>query len=114
MQPTDVVRLRHMLEAAEEAMAFGTGRTREDLDTDRQLARAVQKSIEIVGEAAKRVSFDVREAHPEVPWRAIAGMRDRTVHRYFDIDLDVVWQTLQTELPPLARSLRTILDRETG
>ena len=110
MQPDeDLVRLRHMLDAAEEALEFAVGRTRADLDADHQLMRAIQKSIEIIGEAARHVSEPVRVEHPEIAWSEIAGMRNRMVHRYFDVDLDILWRSVTEELPPLVATLRSII-----
>lgn len=69
------------------------------------LRLALTKLIEIVGEAAKQVSPQTRERYPEVPWSAAARMRDRLVHHYFDIDLDVLWATIEGDLPGLLRSI---------
>ena len=88
MTPDDNARLRHMLEAARDAMSFAADCSREGLDKDRKLALAIVKCIEIIGEAAARVTAETRDAHPEVPWKAIVGMRNRLIHGYFEIDLD--------------------------
>lgn len=110
----DSTRLHHMLEAAREAMAFVHGRTRADLDTDRQLALSLVKCIEIVGEAASGISQPFRRQHPEVPWRAIVAMRNRLIHGYFDIDHDRVWDTVKSNLPALVASLERILNSNAG
>jgi uncharacterized protein with HEPN domain len=78
-------------------------------DTDELLQSAVLRWIEIIGEAARGVSDKVRAAHPEVPWRVITHMRHRVSHGYFDIDLDVVWNTLTRDLPKLQESVTRIL-----
>ena len=83
MPPSDVVRLRHMLDAAREAIAFGAGRTSDDLARDRVLTLALVKCIEIIGEAAK-VSAETRASAPQTPWSDIIGMRNRLIHAYFD------------------------------
>jgi uncharacterized protein with HEPN domain len=70
-------------------------------DTDELLQSAVLHWIEIIGEAARGVGDKVRTAHPEVPWRVITDMRNRVSHGYFDIDLDVVWNTVTRDLPKL-------------
>ena len=93
MPPDDEVRIRHLIDAAETAVRLTTDRSRADLDTDEMLALALTKLIEIVGEAAKQVTVETRNASPAVPWSAAARMRDRLVHHYFDIDLDVLWST---------------------
>ena len=107
--PRDEVRLRHMLDAARKALEFMTGLSREDLDTDEQLPLAVVRLLEIVGEAARHVTAETRAAHPEIPWRAIAGTRDRLIHGYFEVDMDVVWSIVTDDLPGLTRSLQGIL-----
>jgi uncharacterized protein with HEPN domain len=101
----DVVRLRHLREAAEKAIEFSVGTTRSDLEGDELLRLALTKLVEIVGEAAKQVSAPTRAAYPDVPWSAAARMRDRLVHHYFDIDLDVLWATIVDDLPQLLRTL---------
>lgn len=101
MPPEDEVRLRHLVESATTALRFVEGRTRADLDDDEMLRLALTKLVEIVGEAAKHVSPETRALHPAVPWSAAARMRDRLVHHYFDIDLDVLWATVVGDLPAL-------------
>lgn len=98
-----------MRDAAEKAVAFTRHRTRADLDTDEQLMLAVVKLLEIVGEAAKNVSDETRQHAPEIPWRQIAGARDRLTHGYFDVNLDVVWRIVTDDLPPLIELLRRLL-----
>jgi uncharacterized protein with HEPN domain len=87
MLPSDLVRLRHMLDAAREALAFGTGRTSDDLTRDRVLTLALVKCIEIIGEAAAKVSTQTRASTPQIPWSDIIGMRNRLIHAYFDVDV---------------------------
>jgi uncharacterized protein with HEPN domain len=104
-QHDDGVRLQHMLDAARQAVVFAEGRDRVDLDRDPQLALALARLVEIVGEAAKNVSPATKAQLPEVPWRAIAGTRDRLVHAYFDVDHDVLWQIVVGDLPALVSGL---------
>lgn len=101
MRGSDMVRPRHMLDAASEAMAFAKGRSRPDLDTGRQLVLALVKAIEVVGEGAYQVSREARERFPEMPWEDIVGMRHRLVHAYFDVNLDILWRTVQEDLSTL-------------
>ena len=110
MYPDNSTRLRHMRDAAREALAFAEGKQRTDLDNDRQLALAMLKCIEIVGEAAIGVSKQLQAEHPEIPWAAIVSMRHRLVHGYFSIDLDRVWDTVQKNVPDLLAGLLPILD----
>lgn len=107
----DRVRVLHMLDAARQAMAFTAGRSRADLDTDTMLMLALTRLLEILGEAAKNVSPKTRALTPELPWRQIAGTRDRIVHGYFDVDLDVVWRIITEELPPLQPALERLVAR---
>jgi uncharacterized protein with HEPN domain len=109
MRREDAIRLRHMLEAAEEAARFATGRSRSDLDSDRMLVFALVRAIEIVGEAANSLSEQTRRAHRDLPWQAMIGMRNRVIHAYFDVDLDRIWDTVTEDLPPLAARLRDML-----
>ena len=86
---SDVVRVRHMVDAGREAMGFCQGRSRADLDTDRMFARALDKAIEIIGEATSKVSQQTRLELPDMPCADIVTMRHRLTHSYFDIDLDI-------------------------
>ena len=90
-------------------MRFVSGRQRADLDSDEMLLFAVVRAIEIVGEAASRVSIDARDQSPDIPWPAIVGMRNRVVHAYFSIDRDIVWITVSRELPQLLPVLEAAL-----
>lgn len=109
MSNEDAVRLRHMLDAAKRAIEFMQGRAKSDLESDEQLSLAVVRLLEILGEAAKNVSEDLRKDYPDIPWRQIAGTRDRLIHGYFDVDLDIVWQIISTDLPLLAAQLEKAL-----
>ena len=112
MSKDDSVRLRHMLDAARQAMIFAKGKNRADLDADLMLVFAMVKAIEIIGEAANQVTESTRARVPELPWADIIAMRHRLVHAYFDINLDILWQTVQQDLPPLAEALEKVLQRE--
>jgi uncharacterized protein with HEPN domain len=112
MQEDDVTRLGHMLDAAREAVSFGADRTRQDVETNRMLALALVKCLEIVGEAASQVSAEGRAALPQLPWRLVIGMRNRLIHGYFDVDYNVVWDTVTRNLPPLIAQLEQVLANE--
>ncbi len=103
-----------MRDAAVAALGFVRDRTRSDLDTDTMLTFALVRAIEIIGEAAARISADLRTAHPEIPWSQITGKRNRLVHGDFDVDLDVLWATVTKNLMPLIGSLDAMLDRPAG
>jgi uncharacterized protein with HEPN domain len=105
----DRIRLQHMLDASTSALRFVQGRSREDLDGDEKLTFALVRALEIIGEAAARVSEETRRALPQVPWPDIVGMRNRLVHAYFDVDLQRVWDTALHFVPDLARQLTAAL-----
>jgi uncharacterized protein with HEPN domain len=98
----DANRLYHMLEAAREAVAYAH---RQDLETDRPLTHSLVRCLEVVGEAASQVSAGCRRAYPEVAWDDMVGMRNRLIHAYFDVNLNIVWRTVQEELPILVGQL---------
>jgi uncharacterized protein with HEPN domain len=110
MRKDDTVRLRHMLDASNEALVFVAAKTRSDLDENRMLVLALVKAVEIIGEAAYRINEDTRHQFPDIPWEDIIGMRHRLVHAYFDINLDILWKTVQDDLPTLKSLLEPILD----
>jgi uncharacterized protein with HEPN domain len=98
-----------MLDATNEALEFVQGKRRSDLDTGRKLVLSLVKELEIIGEAAGKVSAEIRTQYGAIPWQDISGMRNRLIHAYFDIDLDVVWTTVTKDLPLLKTELETIL-----
>jgi uncharacterized protein with HEPN domain len=107
----DVVLLRDMLDAGKEAFEASRGRSRLDLDRDHIWALGLFKCVEIIGEAAGRVSAETRRKMSELPWEQIIAMRNRIVHGYFDIDYDQVWNAITKELPPLIESIKGFLER---
>ena len=110
MRKDDSIRLHHMLDAAKEAESFLQNKTRSSLDADRKLALALVKCIEIIGEAASKISNESRGALPQIPWPNIIGMRNRLIHAYFDINLDILWKTVLEDPPPLILELEKIVD----
>ncbi len=109
MHKKNIVRLKHMLDAATKAMKFIEVRNRIDLDTDDMLVLAILKLIEIIGEAASKVSSDLKLQHPEIPWREIINVRNRLIHGYFDINHDILWGIATHDLPPLIRNLEMMI-----
>lgn len=110
MDPADKTRLRHIVDAARELANFIAGKSRPDLDSDRMLLFAVVRGLDIIGEASSQISPPTRRELPEVPWRAIIGMRNRIIHAYFDIDRDIVWKAAAEEAP----AIRELLERHIG
>ena len=109
MPPEDRVRLLHMIEAADEAISFVADKICAELENDRKTLFAVIRCVEIIGEAAAKVSEATRSTAPDVPWSAIVGMRNRLVHAYFDVDTEVVRKTVTAELPWLRSRLQQLL-----
>jgi uncharacterized protein with HEPN domain len=105
----DSVRIKHVLDAAREAIEFVKDRSRQDLDNDRKLNLALVRLLEIIGEAARGISQEFRQQHPNLPWKSIIGMRDRLIHGYFDVNLDVVWQTVTEDLPRLVAQMEDLV-----
>ncbi|MGB2866196.1 MAG: DUF86 domain-containing protein [Sedimentisphaerales bacterium] len=106
----DKVRLRHMLDAALEVRQYVQSSMREDLNQDRKLVHSLVRLFEIIGEAASQISEEFREEVPEIPWVVIIGMRNRLIHAYFSINLDVVWSTSKDDVPSLITELKKLLD----
>ena len=103
--------LGHMFQAAADACSFVQGQAKDDFLADKRTQQAVIMSLIIIGEAATKVMdgyADFAQAHPQVPWRAMRGMRNRIAHGYFDINLEVVWNTVQLALPELLRQLPSV------
>jgi uncharacterized protein with HEPN domain len=100
--------LRDILEAAHRIGRYTEGMNYEAFLRDTKTQDAVIRNLEIVGEATKNLSAEVREEHHEVPWRGMAGLRDRLIHDYFGINLDIVWQIVTDELPQAADQIETM------
>jgi len=108
MQPDDAY-LLDMLHEARTALEFVGGRTYEEFERDAQCRYAVIRAIEVLGEAAAQVSDEFRQAHPDIEWRKIVGMRNRLIHGYGDIVLSIVWEVLQTDIPELIKLLEPLV-----
>ena len=108
MPHRDSARLKHMLDASKKAVAFTQDRKRADLNSDEMLSLAIIRLLEIIGEAAKAVSAELKEQHPQIPWRQIAGTRDRLIHGYFNVDMEIVWTIVTKDLPKLIQNLEKI------
>ncbi len=102
--------LRHILVEADYLIGRTEGLSFEAFAADETLRRAFVRSLEIIGEAAKKVPDEFRAAHPTVEWRAMAGMRDRLIHGYFGVDFELVWDVVQTRIPALRGQIASILE----
>ena len=105
MPPEDLIRLRHMLDSAREAVGLIKDKSRQDLDADRILSLALVRLLEIVGEAASRVTISTRKIYAEMPWAQIVSLRNRLIHGYDAVDLDILWKILVEDLPALIAQL---------
>ena len=112
MPPDDRVRVLHMIEAADAALGFVAGRQRTNLDSDTMMLFALVRAIEVIGEAAGRVSAETRAVATSIPWSLIVAMRNRLIHAYFDIDRDILWRTATEELPALLPALHALIQQD--
>ena len=101
-----------MLDAALQAVGLVEGRTLGELKSDEVRSLALVHLLEILGEAASGVSADAKSAHPELPWAKMAATRNRLIHGYFSIDLDIVWRVSKEDLPPVIDTLLGLLEGE--
>ena len=106
--------LLDMLVAARKAARFADGMTYEQFERSDLHQNAIFKTLEIVGEAASRVSRAARETHAGIPWGEIVGLRHRIVHAYFEIDIEVIWKIVQDDLPGLIAELESLTPPEAG
>jgi uncharacterized protein with HEPN domain len=111
MQPEDrdSAYLWDMWSAAGSILRFTAGVRFEDYVANELLRRATERSLQILGEAARRVSEELKSAHPEIPWRAIVAQRNVIVHDYVDLSDERVWEVVQRHLPPLMESLEKFI-----
>lgn len=112
MPKGDLLYLGHMLDMAKKAVEKTKGINREAYDSDENLRLALTHLMQIIGEAARRVSAETQREHPEIPWTNIIGMRNIVVHDYFQVDEDIVWDVVTQDLPPLVAALERIVPPE--
>jgi len=109
---SDVIRLRHMFDACKKALQFTKEKSRNDLETDEQLTLALVRLMEILGEAATKVTLEVQNRHLLIPWKRIIGTRNRLIHGYDKVNLDILWQIITVDLPDLSNSLQIAILQE--
>ena len=102
--------LQDIQEAVRRIAEYISGMTYEDFLKDSKTQDAVIRNLEIIGEATKNLSREIRAAHPDIPWRAMAGVRDRLIHDYFGVNLDIVWQIVTVELPEVTARIAAVLE----
>lgn len=110
----EAVYLKHMLDYASEAGDLAIGRSRTDLDNDRLFVLATTRLLEMMGEAANRVSEETRLGNPHIPWKEMIGLRHHLVHGYDKVNLDMIWEILTVDLPPLITALALMVDPPSG
>lgn len=109
MRKDDLVYLRHVLDAISRIEAYTNDVNSEAFVKNNLLQDGVIRQIEIISEATKRLSKDIREQYPRIPWKDIVGMRDKLIHDYFGVDVDAVWDTVQKDIPVLKNDVKDIV-----
>jgi uncharacterized protein with HEPN domain len=111
-RPDDPTHVRHMFEAARKIQMFSEHRKKADLETEELFALGLVRLLEIIGEAATRVTAATQKSNPTIPWAQVIGMRNRLIHGYDVIDLDILWQTVVEDVPSLIHALECIVIQE--
>jgi len=101
--------LNDILESIEDIKEFTREMSFEDFSKDRKTIKAVIRSLEVIGEAVNRIPQDIQKMYPETPWKEIISMRNKLIHEYFGVDLDIVWQTKDEDIVPLEKAVRQIV-----
>ncbi|HUT97467.1 MAG TPA: DUF86 domain-containing protein [bacterium] len=109
MKKRDKTYLGDILEAAERILEYTKKRSKKDIEADKMIQDAVVRRFEIIGEAVKRLSVELKQNHPAMDWAAMAGMRDVLIHEYDVVDIDIIWYTLNSDVPKIIKYVRDLL-----
>ncbi len=112
MPKDDWVYVAHMLDMSKQALEIVSNKTRSEFDEDIVLRLALTHLVQVISEAAQRVSKEFQQDHAQIPWREITGMRNRIVHDYLNVDEDVVWQVVRGDLPELAKIIQGVIPKQ--
>ena len=112
MSRDEIMYLQDIAESCEKILQFTAGLSQSDLIGDVRTYDAVVRNLEIIGEAAKHISADLRKRLPDIQWRKAAGLRDMLTHAYFGIDNDILWDVIQNKIPPLAIAINDFIDKQ--
>lgn len=104
--------LQDILDSIHEIRDFTEGMSFDGFAGDKKTINAVLRSIEVMGEASRKIPEETRQQYPQVPWRKMSGMRDKLIHEYHGVDIDTVWQTLQEDIPPLKDMIQEIIEKQ--
>jgi uncharacterized protein with HEPN domain len=108
MPKDDSIYVEHILECIERILKYTDGISKDKFSKDEMIQDAVIRNIEIIGEASKKISQNFRKSNSHVPWKEIAGMRDKLIHDYLGVDIEVIWRTIKTDIPTLNTQLKEI------
>ena len=114
MSRDEIMYLQDIAQSCEKILRFTAGLTQSDLMQDEKAYDAVVRNLEIIGEAAKHISEDLRRQLPDIEWRKAAGLRDMLAHAYFGIDDDILWDVVQNKVPQLVKAVKTFLNKNRG
>jgi len=101
--------VQDILDSIQDIESFVEGMTLELFSKDKKTINAVVRSLEVIGEATKNIPNAVKEKYPDIPWKKMAGMRDKMIHEYFGIDFEMLWKTVKEDIPPLRVAVRKLI-----